>query len=104
MQRTEGGGERWALSEAWNPRQTLFRAQLPIPSPPNRLSTASQGPSLSQSLFLGSQRAEGAADASLVGLGVLGGNWPTAMPGKLCTQNLIPLTFQRPWCPEDPDN
>ena len=87
-------GKRWALSGAYNPRQTLFQAQLPIPSPPTPLSTASQAPSLSLSLFLGSQRAEGTADASLVGLGVLGGSWPTAMPGKLCTQNLTPLTFR----------
>ena len=29
-----------------------------------------------------------------MGLGVLGGSWPTAMPGKLCTQNLTPLTFR----------
>lgn len=97
-------GERWALSEAWIPRQTLFWAQLPIPTPPTRLSTASQGPSLSLSLFLGSQREEGTADASPVGLGVLGGNWPTVMPGKLFTQNLTPLPFQRPRCPENPDN
>lgn len=33
--------------------------------------------------------------ASLVGLG-MGGSWPRAIPGKLCTQNLTPLTFQRP--------
>lgn len=97
-------GERWAVSEAWIPRQTLFRAQLPILTPPTHLSTASQGPSLSLSLFLGSQREEGTADASLVGLGILGGNWPTVMPGKLCTQNLTPLPFQRPRCPENPDN